>query len=516
MRTLLTSLLLLTACGGRDPEVRVAGMELRLLRAETCQPGTDVTQILVQALGDFPPSDEATIDVLRPATEPGIIDRFPPDTQLVTVRAASSDWVGIGARALSDLGEMGPLLLVPEGRSCPLADFGQIAPGARAVALPDGGLLVVGGEDGLFGSRRVMRLGPGERMATVLPVEDALDRRRAGHTLVDLGDRILIVGGSEGSASGPADDRYEVYDVASGRVTEGGALGTSRTLAAAAALPDGRVLVAGGKAFVEMESLPTVEVLDPDAGTSTAAPDLDIAQSEAHLVTLDDGAVIMLGGAGNEARFLPFLWAWDPNGEALVRVDDAAIGAWPDGYDVAVLEGGRAILVGDTVGSSQTRDARLITHLPPAPLRFSVATVTLDIPDLVNVRAATLGDGRVLVTGRDEVGDPRAFAFDLGQVNLRNEVIRDELDASRVPTHLLTLADGLVAELGLASSSLRRAEGIRTPFHNAPASFGAEFLALDAPFRWFIDAATGAVVAQTDDARADIATLRFDDVAIEL
>ncbi len=517
MRPALMMLSLCLACGGPQPELRVVELQLKLPRVEDCRPHTEVTQVLVQALGDFPPSDENTIDVLRPSEGVRVIDRFPPQTRLLAIRASSSDWVGLGVRALGEDDTVGPLLLVPEGRSCPLADFGQVPPGAEVAALPGGGLLVVGGEEGPLASRRVARLDPGERMSVVLSVDDALDTRRWGHRLVTLDDRVLAIGGAGATASGPADDRWETYDIAAGRfVDEGGRLTTARVHPAATRLPDGRVVVAGGKLFVEGEPLASVEVLDPRTGESEPRPDLDVAQFAARLLTLDDGSVILFGGqTADDGGTLPWLWAWDPDTEAFVQlVDQPPLGVWVLGYDVTPLEGGRALLVGSTFGGNHTRQARLVEHIPPSFASYSVTELDLDIPDLSSVRVTELDDGRVLVTGRDARGDPRAFAFDLGESNLDGRIAGQPLDASRVPEHLQTLTDGLVAELAASGSSLRRAGPLHTYLHNPPATFTVDDLVRDGPGRWSVRA--GTLVAEADDARLDVPTLRFADLEIRL
>ncbi len=517
MRRTLTLSLCLLACGRSDPELRVADLQLRLLRVDDCRPRGEVTQVVVQALGDFPPSDENTIDVLRPSEGVRTIDRFPPQTRMVAVRASSSDWVGLGVRALEEGDTIGPLLLVPEGRSCPLADFGYVPPGAEVVPLPNGGLLVVGGEEGPLASRRVARLDPGQRMSVVLSVDDALDTRRTGHSLVVLSDRVLAIGGAGAAASGPADDAWEVYDVVAGRFTgEGGRLTTARVHAAATPLPDGRVVVAGGKLFVEGAPLASVEVLDPRTGRSEARPDLNVPQYGARLLTLDDGSVLLFGGRTTEGRgTLPWLWAWDPETESFSQLGELPpIGVWVEGYDVTSLEGGRVLLVGSAFGGNHTRQARLIEHVPPSFASYLVTELDLNIPDLTDVRVTQLDDGRVLVTGRDEASTPRAFAFDLADVNVEGRIARRALEASRVPEHLLTLADGLVAELAASGSSLRRVGPLHTFLHNPPASLTLDELVPDGPGRWSVRG--GALVAETDDARLDVPTLRFADLELQL
>ncbi len=70
---------------------------------------------------------------------------------------------------------------------------------------------------------------------------------------------------------------------------------------AVAALPDGRVLMAGGEAFVADEDtilLDTVEALDPGTGAGASLAPLPVPRSAAAAVTLPDGSVIVAGGYG--------------------------------------------------------------------------------------------------------------------------------------------------------------------------------------------------------------------------
>ncbi len=54
-----------------DADIRVAGLTLRVPNASDCRPTRTVTEIVVEAFGDFPPSDENTIDRPPPERRPG-------------------------------------------------------------------------------------------------------------------------------------------------------------------------------------------------------------------------------------------------------------------------------------------------------------------------------------------------------------------------------------------------------------------------------------------------------------
>jgi N-acetylneuraminic acid mutarotase len=79
-----------------------------------------------------------------------------------------------------------------------------------------------------------------------------------------------------------------------------GNLRASRPGAAAALLPDGRVLVAGGRAGSVGEgnarARTTAEVFDPSTGRSEAIASLPEPRNEATGITLQDGTVVIVGG----------------------------------------------------------------------------------------------------------------------------------------------------------------------------------------------------------------------------
>lgn len=514
----LCLVILAVGCDRRDGDIRVADLVLRLPRVDDCRPTEEATAIVVQALGDFPPSDENTIDVLRPSSEPQLIDRFPPETEIIGVRVTAGTWTGIGARIVGDDELMGPLLLVPQGRSCPLVAFGDLLEGAQVSALPDGGLLMVGGlDEGGIATTRVLLAGAGEREALVLAPEDAMQFDRVGHRLVDLGDRIMILGGAL-SAGDTAIDEWEMYDVASRRVLdEVGQMRSRRIHHAAVRLSDGRVLVTGGRQQGESDPIATAELIDPEDGSTTEVADMPIARAGHEMVTLDDGTTIVVGGFGSSDAFLPYPLVWDAGTQTLVQ-NEVAVGLWNDGFVLVPMEGGRLVVIGDAFGSQNTSKAVLLRHgADPGfgPPRLELDELDLQIPDLTSVRGAQLDDGRLLVTGRDGAGDPRAFAFRIGPTNAAGETLGEELDASpRVPDELLVLRDGLVMELAANGASVRREATLRTFLHNVGATVLGEDLSLDGPGRW---SELGAeLIALRTNARADVPTLRFADVAIHV
>jgi hypothetical protein len=105
---------------------------------------------------------------------------------------------------------------------------------------------------------------------------------------------VLVAGGDD---NGVAIDSLEVFDPETGlfTVVDGASIG-ARTLHAAAALLDGRVLIAGG--FEGTNPLASTSIYDPETNTVSAGPDLSTPRSGLSATTLLDGRVLVAGGAG--------------------------------------------------------------------------------------------------------------------------------------------------------------------------------------------------------------------------
>jgi len=149
---------------------------------------------------------------------------------------------------------------------------------------------------------------------------------------------------------------------------------------------------------------------------------------------------------------------------------------------------------------------RVVHRVPPFLGTALLATVDVQLPAfplLTEVNGVGLPDGTLLMTGRDASSAARAFVVDLGRGTI------GEVEASRVPTSLLPLGDGSVAELSPSGASLRRAL-LATSYDRTPSTFAAEDLAFDVLGSWtLVDEIH--FLANVDDARVDVPTLRFAD-----
>jgi hypothetical protein len=163
--------------------------------------------------------------------------------------------------------------------------------------LPDGHVLVAGGfrEDGRL------------TISTLLydPARDAWSEgpqmldARLNHSMVALpGGDVLFVGG-ESYGSGTA----ERYDFRKNKFTDAGRLASPRLVAQAALLGDGRVLLTGGLAFPArigaFRPLVETEIWDPRTGAWNASGDAPSARAYGSLVRTDLG-LFRVSGSGDE------------------------------------------------------------------------------------------------------------------------------------------------------------------------------------------------------------------------
>lgn len=500
----------LLACAGETREVTVS-----LLRPQSsaCRPD-EIRQIVLDPLGYTPRERRPVVrlDLMAPDGRVALTS-FGPEVIAVGVQVegvvdvfgVAEPWIGGGFAALT-AEDSSVVPVLPLRQSCTLADMrdGRAPPGAAVVGLPDGRLLIAGGEREAVLLRLVV-VEPGAEVARTLDV-DARPRVRGTATPLTF-DRVLLAGGAA-AAGGAAREVFEVVRLADGLVVHGGILRGARRDHGAALLPDGRVLLVGGtdETGAVRDDAEVIEVREDGASTSSAGA-LGVARTGApSVLVLDDGAVVVVGGTDE---------AGAPVG--LVERFDLATGTFET---LATLPASSASVYASLTGA---RVGRVSPSAIDVLVDGGARAYGVEVPwegALEDPHVVGLADGRMLVVGR-RPGEsaPSHFVVDPGGSRTLQESSLEPILGTRAPAHLVGLAEGLVAEVNADGVSLLRL-GLTHPLGDPAATINpgqgnqTREVSLDAAGRWA--AVDGRLVSMAMEARLDVPTARFLDFALTI
>jgi len=256
------------------------------------------------------------------------------------------------------------------------------------------------GSDWLMRSPSIPDLLQQPRRGTLVSTED-MRVARAGHTATALPDgRVLVAGGfkEKGSASGA-----EVYQPDSGKFAPLPPMITPRHSHTATLLRDGRVLIVGG--YGEGSGrLADVELFDPANNSFTRTGSLLAARAGHVAVLLTNGRVLVAGGVGPGWTFLASAEVYDPVAGRFLPAGNMSM---PRESHAAVrLVDGRVLIVGGHNG--QRRNLKLLAAAEiydPVDGAF-VRYGTMRIPRHKH-DAVLLPSGQVLITGGTDERDAR-------------------------------------------------------------------------------------------------------------
>lgn len=215
-----------------------------------------------------------------------------------------------------------------------------------AIALPDGRALIAGGTldpssqvDAILNAIATTEIFEGDSFTP----GPALSGARFGPAAVALPNgEVLIAGGDLGGTA----DLFDGESIVS--IPMDGV----RVLASATLLTDGRVLIAGGVTVVfnplpSVETLATTTIFDPRTRAFTAGPALRAPRVSHAAVRVKDGRVLITGGVGRADSE----WV-----DAATSIPGPALTGVRDDHTATLLTDGRVLLVGGQNASGRSLD----------------------------------------------------------------------------------------------------------------------------------------------------------------
>jgi hypothetical protein len=270
--------------------------------------------------------------------------------------------------------------------------------GAMAAPLLGGRVLVAGGQAELFGLTArlssALVFNPGTNSFSSAGVGSMSTARAFGAAAPLPDGRVLVAGGEDSNGDELAS--AEIFDPASNAFSPTGSMGTTRTFFAAAPLPGGMVLVAGG---LGGGSTGSAEVFDPATNSFSPVGSLAVPRMGAAAAPLPDGRVLVAGGrATGDPTLFSSAEVFDPATNSFSSAGIGALGTARGGPAGAPLPDGRVLVAG---GGNADQGTFFSTAevFDPATNTFSSAGIGSISVARFHAAAARLGDGRVLLAG---------------------------------------------------------------------------------------------------------------------
>ena len=263
----------------------------------------------------------------------------------------------------------------------------------KAVRLPNGKVLVAGGETGgttVTGYLKSAELYDPDTGKWSATGSMAYSRYQFAMVLLPTG-KVLAVGGYGGGLFRAS---AELYDPATGTWSSAGSVGTPRAWTTATLLQNGKVLVAGGDN--DGAVLASAKLYDPSTNTWSTTGTMKVAFYNHTATLLPNGKVLVTGGQGQANGGAPI---------AKAELYDPATGTWslttplsgPRGVTTAtLLPNGKVLLAG---GAKQVGSGYLATAVlyDPATGQWS-DTGSMHVARS-DAAAGLLPNGKVLITG---------------------------------------------------------------------------------------------------------------------
>ncbi|HWR15861.1 MAG TPA: kelch repeat-containing protein [Terriglobales bacterium] len=266
----------------------------------------------------------------------------------------------VGGRGLNNIHQLAYRYVPAENKYATDGSLTTARMAHASFSLPDGRVIIAGGYNPLL---------PGDDFDPVFTSSELYDPAtktfsagpdmnfpRRHHVTTQLKDsRVLVTGGIQLRGSGfGASTNTEIYDPATGKFTAANTMNEGRWLHTATLLPDGRVLIVGGRnnnctGNCPVYSLSSAEIYDPATGNFTTTGSLHISRFNHTATLLTNGKVLVLGGQstddlGGQTDQVATAEIYDPATGQFTLAGNLVLAR--SGHTVTLLNNGKLLLAG--------------------------------------------------------------------------------------------------------------------------------------------------------------------------
>jgi hypothetical protein len=300
----------------------------------------------------------------------------------------------------------------------------------HTAALLSNGKVLIAGEAGA--SAELFDLASG--FAATGDMISAHDELATSTALALPDTRVLVAGGAGTSAA-------ELYDPGSGTFSGTGSMSTVRQHHTATLLPNGKVLITGGL-DANGAVLASAELYDPASGTFTPTGSLNSARRLHTATLLSTGVVLIAGGVDGNNQALASAELFDPSSGSFTATGNLKTARY---FHTATLLGNHQVLiVGGTADNSS--GVTSVELYDPVGKTFA-ATGSLHVARYLHT-ATLLNDGTVLVAGGQSVSQLPLASAELFHLSPGTFSFTGSMLTGRIQHTATLLNDGSVLVTG--------------------------------------------------------------------
>jgi len=293
------------------------------------------------------------------------------------------------------------------------------------VALNNGRVLAVGGVTAAGECTDTAELYDPEKDEWTLTVNNMATARGLPRLTLLNDGKVLATGGVT-DLSFNSTDSAEIYDPDNGTWSSATPMSESRVFHSAVRLQDGKVLVAGGLFFYmgNVSASPDAEIYDPGANTWSSVGEMTEARGGHAAAVLPDGRVLVAGGMSNNFDIIGSTEIYDPDTGWNPTTPLNQPRFEPT---CTLLADGRGVLVtGGQVSGDLSTDTAEIYGRPSSHIQVSIDIKPEDCPNYLDVNSK----------GRLPVAICGAAGFDVREIDPASlRLSRDGITGEVAPVH---------------------------------------------------------------------------------